>query len=439
MSIFIFRRDFRIKDNTAWNKMVKENVSIYPIFIFTPEQIDNNSYKSNNAVQFMIESLLELKKTINLTLCYGDIEDVLKDIINKNTITSIYTNTDYTPYSIKREKLLTKICKLYNIKFNYYHDITLFEPKTILNKTGSVYQKFTPFYIECMKQKNNIRSIYSVNIITTKHVSISTKYKADKKLDTFYTYNDKINIHGGRINALKTLSSVPNHYEKTRNFLHINTTNLSAYLKFGCISIREAYHKLNKYGMLIRQLIWREFYYHIGHGYIERFGKSLKGGKYDMIKWENNMTLFKKWKKGLTGFPIVDACMTQLNTTGYMHNRGRLIVASFLVKNLRIDWKYGEKYFATKLIDYDVYVNQGNWQWVAGTGADSMPYFRIFNPSLQSAKYDKEAIYIKKWLPQLKDIIPKHLHDWEKYHTNIYIKPIINYNDSKKKTLAMYR
>ena len=157
------------------------------------------------------------------------------------------------------------------------------------------------------------------------------------------------------------------------------------------------------------------------------------------------MTLFKKWKNGLTGYPIVDACMTQLNTTGYMHNRGRLIVASFLVKNLRIDWRYGEKYFARQLIDYDVYVNQGNWQWVAGTGADSQPYFRIFNPALQSAKYDKDATYIKKSLPQLKDIIPKHLHDWEKYHTEynkqslIYTKPIINYSESKQKVLAMYR
>ena len=288
MSIFIFRRDFRIKDNTAWNIMVKNEDIIYPIFIFTPEQIDNNTYKSNNAVQFMIESLLELKKYINLTLCYGDIEDVLKDIISKNKISSIYTNTDYTPYSIKREKIITQFCNLNNIKFNYYHDITLFEPKTILNKTGSVYQKYTPFYNECMKQKNNIRSIYTAKTNNTKHVN--TKYKADKKLDSFYTYNDIINIHGGRINALKTLLSIPTHYEKTRNFLHINTTNLSAYLKFGCISIREVYHKLYKnnniHKMLIRQLIWREFYYHIGYGYIERFGRSLKGGRYDKIKWK---------------------------------------------------------------------------------------------------------------------------------------------------------
>lgn len=269
-------------------------------------------------------------------------------------------------------------------------------------------------------------------------------------MNKFYKENKLIHIHGGRNNALKILHNIShfNTYERTRNIMHLNTTNLSAYLKFGCISIREAYHyfveKLGKKHPLVRQLIWREFYYHLGYGFIERFGKSLKP-RYDRIKWGNKNSWFKKWKEGKTGFPIIDACINQLNITGFMHNRGRLIVSSFLIKNLMINWKYGEKYFARKLVDYDVLVNQGNWQWSSGSGADSQPFFRVFNPSLQSEHYDKDALYIKKWLPQLKDIEPKHLHEWETYYSEYNLKeinywePMVSYIDSKKKGINMYK
>jgi deoxyribodipyrimidine photo-lyase len=452
MSIFIFRRDFRIKDNTAWNEMLnnKEINKIYPIFIFTPEQISMaNSYKSDNAVQFMIESLLELNKKVKINFCYGAIDDVLNNIIKNNKIDSIYTNTDYTPYSVKREKLIDKICQQHNIKFNYYHDITLYEPNTIKTSSNNIYQKFTPFYRYCLSQKvrETTSKIISNHIISRP----TTKYAINiSKLSKFYKENKLIHIHGGRNNAINILHNINNFksYEKTRNIMHLDTTNLSAYLKFGCVSIREAYHyfvdKLGKKHPLVRQLIWREFYYHLGYGFIERFGKSLKP-RYDKIKWGNNSRWFKKWKEGKTGFPIIDACMNQLNNTGFMHNRGRLIVSSFLIKNLMIDWRYGEKYFARKLVDYDVLVNQGNWQWTSGSGADSQPFFRVFNPSLQSERYDKDAIYIKKWLPQLKDVEPKHLHDWEKYHSEYNLKeikywePMVNYSESKKKGIQMYK
>lgn len=440
--LFIFRRDFRIKDNTAWNEMIKIYNNIYPIFIFTPEQIDNNKYKSDNAIQFMVESLFELKKNINLTFCYGNIDDVINDIIIKNNINAIYTNTDYTPYSIKREQIIDKIAKINNIEFKYFHDITLFEPKSIKTISGQIYQKFTPFYNQCIKEIVR-KPFSSKNKIYIKN--IHTKYEINKsKINNLYIYNKNIHIHGGRKNAIRILKNINkfNKYEKTRNILNINTTNLSAYLKFGCISIREAYYQIKKYlgkkDGLIKQLIWREFYYHLGDGFIDRFGKSLKQ-QYDNIEWDNNNILFNKWKKGETGFPIVDACMRQLNITGYMHNRGRLIVSSFLVKNLMIDWRWGEKYFAQKLVDYDVLVNQGNWQWTSGSGADSQPYFRIFNPVLQSEKFDPDALYIKKWIPELKDIEPKYIHNWEENYNDNYIKPIINYKESKIKTLKMYK
>ena len=441
--LYIFRRDLRIEDNTGLNSIINKNNNIYPIFIFTPEQIDNNTYKSDNCVQFMIESLIDLHNNINITFCYGDMIKVISDIVKKNNIDMICTNTDYTPYSIKREKLIQKLANKLNISFKYYHDILLYDMIPIKTKGGDNYQKFTPFYRTVIK--NHVRNPFTHKLLNAKHTK--TKYMIDiKKMQSFYEHNEMLHVNGSRINGLKILHNLKNFksYDKTRNIMHVETTNLSAYLKFGCISIRECYYAMHNNHDLLRQLIWREFYYYLGYNFIERFGNSLKE-KYDNIKWDNNIILFNKWCKGMTGFPIVDACMMQLNTTGYMHNRGRLIVASFLIKNLHVDWRKGEKYFATKLVDYDVMVNQGNWQWVAGCGADSMPYFRIFNPSLQSMKFDKDAIYIKKWLPQLKTIEAKHLHDWEKYNSMYnmneikYVKPIIDFKNSKKRTLILYK
>jgi deoxyribodipyrimidine photo-lyase len=445
-SLYIFRRDFRIKDNTAFNEMLKNSTDIYPIFIFTPTQITHNNYRSSNSIQFMIESLIELNNSIKITFCYGNVEMVIEDIVKKNNINSIYCNTDYTPYAIHREETIEKLAKKLNITFNYFHDITLFEPNTIFNKSNKIYQKFTPFYNSIKNKKfKNI----TTNSITSKHKIIQpkTKYKINmNKVKSFYTENSLINVRGGRINALKILSNSQkfSNYNLSRNTLIQNTTNLAAYLKFGTISIRECAEKFIHNKELYKQLIWREFYYHLGYGFIERFGKSMKP-QYDKIKWKNDIDLFKHWCDGKTGYPIVDASMMQLNTTGFMHNRGRLIVASFLIKNLHIDWRLGEKYFAQNLVDYDVFVNQGNWQWVAGSGADSQPYFRVFNPSLQSHNYDKLALYIKKWLPQLSDIPPHDLHNWNteyvKYdlHKIKYNKPIVDYIKSKEEGILMYK
>uniref|UniRef100_A0A6C0J610 Photolyase/cryptochrome alpha/beta domain-containing protein n=1 Tax=viral metagenome TaxID=1070528 RepID=A0A6C0J610_9ZZZZ len=448
-SIFIFRRDFRISDNTALNQCIEDNDDIYPIFIFTPEQIKNNSYKSNNAVQFMIESLKHLSKKIDLSFMYGDYINVLNDLIKKNNIDAVYTNTDYTKYAIKREKDIEKLCKKLNVTFKYFDDICLFKPGTLLTTTNKIYQKFTPFYNLCLTQKVNEPK--TLKNIKEKSKIIKSKYLINKsEIDKYYKHNPQLNIKGGRKEALKILKSIDKFksYDKTRNTLAIETTHLSGYLKFGCLSIREVYHKFKKkLGMkdpLIRQLIWRDFYYHLGNGFIERFGKSLKP-KYDGIKWSTNSNHLQKWKDGNTGYPIVDACMKEMNTTGYMHNRGRLIVASFLIKNLQINWESGEKYFAQTLLDYDVLVNNGNWQWVSGSGADSQPYFRIFNPWTQSEKFDKECEYIKYWLPNLKDVPNKHLHQWEKFYTEYdlkdldYYKPMVDYKESRVKALDMYK
>jgi deoxyribodipyrimidine photo-lyase len=451
-SLFIFRRDYRIRDNIGLYNCIKESDKIYPIFIFTKEQItDKNKYKSDNAIQFMIESLKDLNEQLDskLNIFFGDDIKILKNISKKLGVTAIFTNTDYTPFAIKRDENIKKMCEKENIIFKTFNDILLYEPLSIRTGTDKIYQKFTPFYNSALK----IDVPKPLNIKTDnkfKKINKMMNLTSFDKIKKYYKTNKMVNRKGGRTEGLKILKNIENFktYEKTRNNLTQKTTELSGYLKFGCISIREVYHilkdKFGKTNPLIRQLIWREFYYNLGFGFSDRFGKSLKP-QYDNIKWIGKQSDFEKWKNGKTGFPIVDAAMTQLNKTGYMHNRGRLIVASFLIKNLQINWQQGEKYFAQKLLDYDVLVNNGNWQWVSSSGADSQPYFRIFNPILQSKKFDKNAEYIKKWLPQLKNIPPKDLHDWEKYHSKYdlkkinYFEPIINYKESRDITLDMYK
>lgn len=452
-SVFIFRRDLRIYDNIGLFNSIKESDIVYPIFIFTPEQIDNNDYKSDNAVQFMIESLKELKKKLpELTFFHGNYMDVLKNIIKKKKINKIFCNKDYTNYSTKRDKDIEKLCIDNKIEFCHNDDLLLYTPGNILNKSGEIYQKFTPFYNECLKHKisNSLLKINSSHMDKFKKIKNVDLSINKSKMDDFYKHNENINVNGGRINGLKVLKILENFkdYDTSRNDMSKVTTHLSAYIKFGCLSIREVFLKLRKlFGLndpLIRQLIWREFYYHLGYGFPDRFGKALKP-KYDNIKWRKNTKHLNAWKKGETGFPIVDACMKQINTTGYMHNRGRLIVASFLVKNLGIDWREGEKYFAQSLVDYDVLVNNGNWQWVSGSGADSQQYIRVFNPSLQAEKFDKEAKYIKKWLSNLSEIPNKELFYWQDYHNNYnlkdinYVKPIIDYKESKKEVMEIYK
>ena len=445
-SLYIFRRDFRIIDNIGFTECMKNNKYIIPIFIFTPEQIKTNSYKSSNAVQFMIQSLENLNNVLDnkLNLLYGNQESIILQLIKKYKINSIYTNTDYTPYSIKRDYQLSKLCNKLQINFKLFHDICLLKPGTVLNKTKQYYQKFTPFYNEHLKHSIN-KPTKNNNKVNFKKIDI--KYSISfNKTKSFYKYNKYISVLGGRNIGLLILKNIIDfkNYKKERNILALNTTRLSAYLKFGCLSIREVYYSfLKNFGKkcdLIKQLIWRDFYYNLGFGYKDRFGKSLKE-KYDNIKWINNKTFIDKWKNCKTGYPVVDACMKELNTTGYMHNRGRLIVSGFLIKNLQTNWRIGEKYFATQLVDYDVLVNQGNWQWASGSGADSQPYFRIFNPWLQSKNFDPDCIYIKKWLPELKDIPNKEIHEWDKFYSKykLYYKPIIDYKLSKEITLNIYK
>ena len=452
--LFIFRRDLRIIDNTGLNMATTICKNIFPIFIFTPEQVTKlNPYKSDNSVQFMIESLLELSLDIKfyggkLYTFFGENNKIITECVDKFKIDVIIFNCDYTPYAIKRDKSIFDLCDKLNIKYLVEHDYYLHIPGSILNEAGSPYQKFTPYYNKALTYKIKSPVLFKkINFNKKINTQIKFTIPLSKAITTFTKINNNILVFGGRYNgliALKLSLKTQNHYSLTHNDLSRSTSQLSAYIKFGCISIREVFQafKHNKYNDLIRQLIWREFYANILFSFPYVLGHSLKSN-YDKIHWSRNISYLNAWKNGTTGFPVVDAGMRELNTTGYMHNRGRLIVASFLVKTLLIDWREGEKYFATKLTDYDVASNNGNWQWIMGGGADSQPYFRVFNPWLQSKEYDNDALYIKKWIPELIDVPLKSIHNWYRDFNQFkyinYPPPIIDYNEQKNKVIKMYK
>ena len=447
--IFLFHRDLRIQDNIGLIQTIKKCKSIYLVFIFTPEQVGSaNPYKSNNSVQFMIESLQDLNEQTHkkLNVFYGSTNKVMKECIKKWNIQYVCFNKDYTPYAIERDDSLSKLCEKMGVKCEMTSDYYMYEPGTILNSTGQTYQKFTPYYNTVKSIKPQLpQSLHLKNIHFVSSNIPNYSISLQEAMTKFTKLNIHILSHGGRTAGLKVLDTAlktQKHYSNTHDVLSIPTSLLSPYIKFGCVSIREVFHKFRNIKDLIRQLIWREFYINILYAHPHVLGHAMKPN-YNKIRWRTNARYLHAWKTGTTGFPIVDAGMRQMNTTGYMHNRARLIVASFLTKTLLIDWREGEQYFAQKLVDYDPASNNGNWQWIASTGADSQPYFRIFNPYHQSEEVDEDAIYIKSWIPELRDVPAKKIHNWDKYHTEYknkthYPGPIVDYSVQKEKAIEMY-
>jgi deoxyribodipyrimidine photo-lyase len=453
LSIFIFTRDLRLYDNTSLLEALKNSDFVIPIFIFNPNQItDKNKYKSNNCIQFMCECLdeldEELRKYKSKLYFFNDYhEKVIEYLIkHNNDIDSVYINMDYTQFAKTRDEKIKKVCDKYKINFYSFEDYLLTSKDKIVNSSGNCYVKFTPFYEKAKNEEvQRPKTSKLKNYINSK---FKFKNEYTKDYHNFYEENNNISVRGGRNNALQILKNIKefDSYNEDRDYPSKNkTTKLSAYLKFNVVSIREVYDiftkKLKKTNKLITQLYWREFYMILLYHYPDNLGNSMRE-KYDKIKWDNNKKLFKLWCEGKTGFPIIDAGMRELNTTGFMHNRCRMITSSFLIKILQIDWRWGEKYFAQNLVDYDPANNNGGWQWGAGSGSDSQPYFRIFNPMRQIDKFDKDCEYIKKWVPELVDLSSKEIKKWDeiyKEHKNIkYSDPIVDYAERKQKTLTMY-
>jgi deoxyribodipyrimidine photo-lyase len=451
--LFIFRRDFRIIDNNGLHLLSEYCENIYTIFIFTPEQVSNsNNFKSNNAVQFMIESLEDLESQISnkggkLYCFYGSNNKIIAQCIKQFNIDIVCFNLDYTPYAVKRDKDVIELCEDMKTYVMYDHDYYLHEPGTILTSSKTPYQKFTPYYETSIRKKIEApKNMHTKMHFSSVRKKLPNQIQLSEAMNKFTKKNENILVFGGRQNALKQLSiakKTQSHYSKTHNDLEKNTTQLSAYIKFGCVSIREVYHVFKNRHDIIRQLIWRDFYANILYSFPYVLGGPMKKN-YSKVKWHHNTVWFEAWRDGMTGFPVVDAGMRELNTTGYMHNRARLITASFLVKTLLISWEHGEKYFAKKLTDYDPASNNGNWQWIASTGADSQPFFRIFNPWEQAKNFDPDCEYIKKWVPELSDVPPKDILHWEDVYNNEeykdirYPRPIVDYAKQKILALKMY-
>lgn len=461
LSLFIFRRDLRINDNTGLIKALTESKYVIPLFILTPTQVsDSNKYKSSNAIQFMMESLYDLSQQIkdinqkcSLWITYGDEIDVIDEIDKQLKIDAIYLNEDYTPYAIFRDNKIKSYCKNNNIDLNISADILLADAHDIKSKNGNRYHNFTLFYKNLLKYPvrkpnydilNNFKPL--IPAFKKWKIHLMDKFLLD---NNFYQINNQIAVFGGRTNAIEILKNIAKfkNYRKTKDYPIIPTTMLSAHNKFGTVSIREVYYafRKEKTGDLCKNLYWRDFYYYVGiyfnqfYKYQHIFKKNAKKN----IKWENNNHYFNAWKNGKTGFPLVDATMRQLNTTGFMHNRGRLIVSQFLTKDLLVDWKYGEKYFSKKLVDIDRAQNVGNWNWSSSFGLDSTPFLRIFNTWTQSKLYDPDCEYIKKWIPELKNINPQHIHKWYEYYHDYpnvkYPKPIVDHNVRRKKFVEFYK
>lgn len=454
VNVFIFRRDFRLLDNRGLNELTNLPEQILPIFVFTPEQISKeNKFRSNNAILFMLECLEDLEEKVKqkngkLLFFYGDNDKVLKELDKQYNINLVMYNKDFTPYAKSRDKEITELGEELNFHVGEIHDYYLNPIGTIKTNEDKTYTKFTPY----LNKASLLHVLEPVNKTKFNFKKTNKRFKYQVTLNEIkekYTVpNPKKLVYGGRSNALIKLhkSKDQKDYNSTRNDLDKETTMLSAYIKFGCVSIREVYYyflqHLGKKNDLIKQLYWRDFYMDVMNGYPYVLGKALKP-HYDNIEWINNRSWTEKWKKGETGFPVVDACMRQMNIVGYMPNRGRLIVSSFLIKVLLTDWRIGEKYFAQQLTDYDPANNNGGWQWSAGSGADSQQYNRIFNPWLQSEKNDPTCSYIKTFIPELEGLPSKVIHNWNKYHTEYshikYPAPIVDYKEQKEITLERYR
>lgn len=455
--LFIFRRDLRIMDNLALNEAIEyaqsNNLNMILAFTFTNEQIENNTYFSENSFQFMIESLVELNKNVNNKLSFFEDKCFYEKLDN---IKAICFNKDYTPYAIKRDEEIKKYCNEKNIKLITAEDYTLLPIDLVKTTEKTPYMVFTPFYNKCLKHYKRIKPSYTRRL----NKEIIVEKGELNNLNKFKKYNNEdLNVHGGRTKALNKFKHIKkgvyDNYKTKRDIpSHPNsTTELSAYLKFGCVSIREAYYLIKSvYGLrtdLIKQLFWKEFYAYITYhnpqvldGMINESNETFNE-KYNDIKWKIDDDHFDKWCKGETGYPLVDAGIRQMNKTGYMHNRLRMITASFLIKDLHIDWRRGEQYFASKLVDYDPASNNGGWQWVAGTGTDASPYFRIFNPWTQIERFDNKCKYIKEWVDELKDVDIKVIKQWYKLykkHPDIkYSIPIVNHDVVKKEAVYYYK
>ena len=447
-ALFIFRRDLRVADNAALIAAAEASAEVVPCFIFDPRQLENNPYRSDFLLRFMFESLKELADQIAgqsgvLNFLYGEAENVLQDLLSTEEFEAVFINRDYSPFARKRDSAIEQVSKKLGTKFFSFDDALLNAPGTVVKDDGKPYTIYTPF----MKRAKKI-SVANPRYLKIDNFSKRNllQHKPNLVNDLMPNPEGSPALRGGRTDALERIKKISTraNYKEVRDFpAHAGTTGLSPHNKFGTCSVREVYHAVAKHfgpeHTLINELYWRDFFSHIAFHFPEVIGQAFQK-RFQNVEWENDKKKFIAWCEGRTGFPIVDAGMRELNQTGIMHNRVRMIVASFLTKDLHIDWRWGEKYFAQKLVDYDVSVNNGNWQWAASTGCDAQPYFRIFNPWLQQEKFDPDCVYIKRWVEELRDLSSKEIHSLSTTSSSgiKYPSPIVDHKSAKEITIELY-
>ncbi len=425
VTIFWFRRDLRLDDNAGLYQALKSGYPVVPVFIFDTNILNDLQEKADKRVAFIHDTLQDMQKKLrdvgaSLYVFHDTPVEAYKKLLSKYNVQAVYTNTDYEPYARQRDEEIAKLLLDKNIPLYSYKDQVIFEKNEVIKDNGQPYsvytpyskrwkEKLTPFFLKpypCHKYFDNFRKQKAIAIPRLEDIGF-------KPVD-YDVVSPVLN------------EAIAKDYDKTRDIPSIKgTTRLSVHLRFGTISIRQLAaqaHRLNE--KLLNELIWRDFYqmimWHYPNIVMDSFHK-----EYDNIKWRNNEKEFQLWCEGNTGYPIVDAGMRELNETGYMHNRVRMIVASFLTKHLLIDWRWGEAYFGSKLLDYDLASNNGGWQWAAGSGCDAAPYFRIFNPYLQTKKFDPELKYIRKWVPECE--------------SPSYPKPMIEHDKARERCLTVYK
>lgn len=435
ISLFWFRRDLRITDNHGLFQALNAGLPVLPIFIFDQCILEKLEDNSDARVTFIYDQIVHLKNIIaskggSFLVEYGDPTEIIDHITNRFKIKKLFTNKDYESYAVQRDQNIKSLLTKKNISFHSFKDHVIFEEKELLSKTaGTPYTIFTPYSklwkeklkISLESEENAVLKKFDSEILLTGNLFSTSEINTFPSLESMHFTRSSKHIPPAAINL-----EIVEKYTLQRDFPSMNgTSKLGVHLRFGTIGIREIARRIYTVNeTFLNELIWRDFYAQILANFPHVEHQSFRPN-YDLIQWRNNPDDFEKWKLGQTGFPLVDAGMRELNETGFMHNRVRMLTASFLTKNLLIDWRWGERYFAEKLLDFDLASNNGGWQWAAGSGTDAAPYFRIFSPEAQALKFDPQYKYIKKWVPE--------------YGSIHYVKPMIDTKKTKDLCLAAYQ
>lgn len=425
INIFWFRRDLRLNDNHGLFMALKSGLPVLPVFIFDTKILDKLECKTDARVTFIFEQIQHLKNKLeefgaSLKVYYATPEKAFAEMVSSYKINTVFANNDYEPYGIERDKNIAKILQQKGINFLSYNDHVIFEPNTITKDNGEPYTVYTPYSKKWIAAYQATSDVSYASQNQQEQFLKVAPFKMPKLCDMGFSVSEM------QVSELNVNKTIIENYAKYRDIPSVKgTSKLGVHLRFGTISIREITALASSLSLtFLEELIWRNFFIDILWHFPEVVDRAFKP-RYDYIEWRNNEGEFELWCQGKTGYPMVDAGMRELNATGFMHNRVRMVTASFLTKHLLIDWRWGEAYFAEKLLDFELASNNGNWQWAAGCGCDAAPYFRVFNPEAQQKKFDSESKYLLKWIPEL--------------GTVAYPQPIVEHKMARERVLATYK